>query len=119
MKERRQFIRLQAWLPAHYSVVGGPQPLESITRNTSPAGVGFLTKSRLIPGTILDISLEFPEQRRTIRFTGEVRWSGPLLLDGGKPEPPRAFETGLRLVRISAEDQAFLMSYAPGRAHDA
>ena len=118
MKERRQFVRLQSWLTAQYSVVGKPPALESITRNTSPAGVGFLTKSRLIPGTILDVNLEFPEQRRTVQFTGEVRWSGPLLLSGGA-ESPRAFETGLRFIKISAEDQAFLMSYAPDRRADA
>ena len=119
MNERRQFVRFQSWLTVHYNVVGQPQPHQSIARNTSPAGIGFLTKSRLTPGTVLAVSLEFPEQRRTVRFTGEVRWSGPLLLAGENPESSRAFETGLRFVRIAADDQSFLMNYAPGRAPDA
>ena len=119
MKERRQFVRFRSWLTAHYNVVGTPQPLQSVARNTSPAGIGFLTKSRLAPGTVLEVSLEFPDQRRTVRFTGEVRWSGPLLLAGESSEPPRAFETGLRFIQISADDQSFLMNNAPGRLADA
>ena len=119
MEERRRFVRLQSWLTAHYSVVGKPQPLQAVTRNTSPGGIGFLTKSRLVPGTVLDVSLEFPEQHRTVRFTGEVRWSGPLLLEAGSSSPPHAFETGVRFVTISPDDQAFLMNFAPNRLPDA
>ena len=119
MDDRRRFVRLQSWLPANYNVVGKPQPVQSITRNTSPSGIGFLTKTRLVPGTVLDVTLEFPEQHRTIQFTGEVRWSGPLLLAGMNPDPARAFETGLRFLRISEEDQTFLLNYAPDRQPDA
>ena len=118
MEDRRRFIRLQAWLTASYQVVGEHKPLEAITRNTGAGGIGFFTKSRLTPGAILDVTLVFPDQRRTIRFTGEVRWSGPLLLEGQPPNPPRAFETGIRFLRISPEDQAFLMNYAPERPAD-
>jgi hypothetical protein len=113
MEDRRRFMRLQSWLTASYQVVGESKPLESITRNTSAGGVGFFTTSRLAPGTLLEITLAFPDQRRTIRFTGEVRWSGPLLLHGTPPNPPRAFETGVRFLRILPEDQAFLLKLTP------
>jgi hypothetical protein len=110
MEERRRFLRLQSWLTASYQVVGESKPLESIIRNTSAGGLGFLTKSRLAPGTILEVTVVFPDERRTIRFTGEVCWSGPLLLLGKPPNPPRAFETGIRVLRIAPEDQAFLLN---------
>lgn len=118
MEERRRFVRLQAWLTASYQVVGESKPLESITRSTSAGGVGFFTESRLAPGAILEVTLAFPNQQRTVRFTGEVRWSGPLLLAGRSPNPPRAFETGIQFLRISPEDQAFLLNYAPERPAD-
>ena len=111
-------MRLQSWLMASYQVVGESKPLESITRNTSAGGIGFLTKSRLAPGTILDVTVVFPDAQRTVRFTGEVCWSGPLLLEGKAANPPRAFETGTRFLRILPEDQAFLMNYAPERSAD-
>ena len=112
MEERRQFVRLQSWMTASYQVVGESRPLESITRNTSGGGVGFFTKSRLASGTLLEVTLVFPDQGRTIRFTGEVCWSGPLLLQGSSPNPPRAFETGVRFRRIAPEDHAFLLQYS-------
>ena len=111
-------MRLQSWLTASYQVIGESKPLESVTRNTSAGGVGFFTKARLAPGIILDITVVFPDERRTVRFTGEVCWSGPLLLEGKTANPPRAFETGIRFLRISPEDQAFLMNYAPERSSD-
>ncbi len=118
MEDRRRFVRIQAWLTASYQVVRESKPLESITRSTSAGGIGFFTKSRLAPGTILEVTLEFPDRQRTVRFTGEVRWSGPLLLGGQSPNPLRAFETGIRFLRISPEDQVFLLSYAPDRPAD-
>ena len=111
-------MRLQSWLTASYQVVGERKPLESITRNTSAGGVGFLTKSRLAPGVILDVTVVFPDERRTVRFTGDVCWSGPLLLESKPPKLPRAFETGIRFLRISPEDQTFLLNYAPDRPAD-
>ena len=118
MEDRRRFVRLQVWLAAPYQIIGESRPLESVTRNTNAGGIGFFTKSRLVPGTILDVTLEFPDRQRTVRFTGEVRWSGPLLLAGQTPNPPRAFETGVRFLRISTEDQACLLSYTPDRPAD-
>jgi hypothetical protein len=83
-----------------------------LTRNISAGGAAFLTKTRLAAGTMLEVTVVIPESSRTIRFTAEVRWSGPLIV-GGKPvNPPRAFETGVRFLRIAPEDQAFLIEYA-------
>ena len=112
MEERRRFVRLHSWLTASYQVVGESRPLKSVTRNTGGGGVGFLTKSRLASGTLLEITLVFPDQGRTIRFTGEVCWSGPLLLQGASPNPPRAFETGVRFRRIVEADRDFLLQYS-------
>ena len=116
MDERRRFVRFQAWLTASYSVVGEQKSLETVTRNVSAGGVGFLTRSRLAPGTLLEIAVSFPEERRTVRFTGEVCWSGPLLLEGSSPNPPRGFETGVRFVRIAPEDARFLLGDVSRRA---
>jgi hypothetical protein len=112
MDDRRKFARLQSWLTASYHTVGGSKPLESLTRNISAGGAAFLTKTRLAAGTMLDVTIVIPETRRTIRFTGEVRWSGPLIVGGKRVNPPRAFETGVRYLKIAPEDQAFLLEYA-------
>jgi hypothetical protein len=112
MEDRRKFVRLQSWLTASYLTVGGSKRLDTLTRNVSAGGAAFFTKTRLAPGTMLEITVVIPETRRTIRFTGEVRWSGPLVVGGKQVNPPRAFETGVRILRITPEDQATLLEYA-------
>ena len=111
MEERRRFVRLPAHLIAHYAVARSEPPRVSLTRNTSGGGIGFFTDSPIAPGTVLQVTLAFPECKQPIAFTAEVVWSGKLLLDRSD-EQPRAYETGVRFLEIAPRDQAFLMQYS-------
>ena len=111
MDERRRFIRSPLWLNVKYQIVKSEAARYSVTRNTSSGGIGLFTESRLPPGTIVEVAVEFPDQKRTISFTAEVTWSGKLLLERGD-QNPRAYETGVRFVKISEADRAFLMKHA-------
>jgi len=115
MEERRHFIRLPAHLVTHYTVIGSGPPQASLTRNTSGGGIGFFTESQLAPGTVLEVTVAFPNRQQPLAFTAEVVWSGKLLLarDG---EEPRAYETGVRFIEIAPEDQAFIMQYSTSGA---
>ena len=110
--ERRKFIRITTWLDMTYSVVGSQEPLAGLTRNVSVGGVGFFTKTRLTPGTVMNLELRFPKRAEPLRFTVEVAWSGPLLLFR-QDDAPHAYETGVRILKISPEDQEFLTRYHP------
>ena len=110
--ERRTFIRFTSWLDMSYAVVGSSETLTSMTRNVSGAGIGFFTKNRLVPGTVLNLEVKFPQRPQPVRLTGEVMWSGPLLLFG-QDDAPHAYETGVRILQISPDDKAFLATYRP------
>ena len=110
--ERRQFVRFTSWLDVSYAVVDSPEHLPTSTRNISAGGIGFFTKTRLTPGTVLRLHLKFPHRLQPVIFTGEVTWSGPLLLFG-QDDAPRAYETGVRILNIAPEDQQVLTQYRP------
>ena len=110
--ERRRFVRFTTWLDLTYAVVGAVEAMPAMTRNVSAGGIGFFTKSRLTPGTILNLELKFPNKPQPVKFTGEVAWSGPLLLFG-QDDAPRAFETGVRILKIAPDDQQFLSQFRP------
>ena len=114
MEERRRFVRLDARLEVNYHIIGqAGKDLPSLTRNVGGGGIGFFTESRLAPGTILEVEVEFPTHQRRVRFTGGVIWSGQLLLSSGD-KSPRPFETGVRFIDIALEDREFLLHYSRG-----
>ena len=115
LEERRRFVRLPARLHASYQIVSVRRHLTSLTRDTGGGGIGFFTESSLAPGTVLEVQVQFPNRQRAVEFTAEVVWSGKLLLDS-TDDRPRAFETGVRFLDISSEDQAFIMQYSASNA---
>ena len=113
MEERRQFVRLSTQLHASYRVIellNQPKRL-ALTRNVGGAGISLFTDVSLAAGTVLEVDVMFPSRRSLIHFTGEVMWSGPLVLEGAN-DPPRAFETGVRFLDIAPKDRAFIVQYA-------
>ena len=110
--ERRRFVRFTTWVEVAYSVVDSSENLPAMARNLSAGGVGFFTKSRLTPGTVLNLELNLPNAPRAVKFTGEVAWSGPLLLFG-QDDAPHAYETGVRILKIAPEDHQLLTRYRP------
>lgn len=110
MQDKRRSDRLGSWLHATYQATGsGEQPYNSLTRNVSEGGIGLFTDRPFDTGAKLQIEIACGNQK-LIRFSGEVRWSRPLVLSGADG-PPRAFETGIRFVDITPEDQKQLMLY--------
>ena len=103
MEDRRQFVRLGLQLNAEYELLGSGAAHSALTRNLGGGGVSLFTEQRLASGTMLRVRLTLPGRPRPIAFTGEVIWSGALLLED-RDAPPRAFETGIRFVDITPED---------------
>ena len=61
---------------------------------------------------MLNLELKLPNAPHAVKFTGEVAWSGPLLLSG-QDDAPRAYETGVRILKITPADQQVLTRYRP------
>ena len=113
MEERRQFSRIHSQFIVNYRVTGERgEGTSSVTRNISRGGICFLTESWIAPETVLQIEIRIPQRQPSIRFTAEVVWSGALLLERPEQSPQR-FQTGVRFVDITADDQQLLLQY-PG-----
>ena len=108
MDDRRRYGRLSDRLPMHYSVLGTGERMASETRDTSTGGVCFFTDKQMERGTVMQLVLTFPG--RTLTFTGEVVWSGEVLVkDHGTDCPP--FQTGVKFVAITPQDLAFIKQH--------
>ncbi|MBI4597734.1 MAG: PilZ domain-containing protein [Candidatus Omnitrophica bacterium] len=110
--ERRRFVRFTTWLDMRYAVADAAEVSSALTRNISGGGMGFFTKLRLTPGTVLKLEVKFPQRAEPVRCTAEVVWSGPLLLFG-QDDAPHAYETGVRILEIAPQDQEFLIQHRP------
>jgi c-di-GMP-binding flagellar brake protein YcgR len=108
-KEQRRADRLSSWLHATYATGPGEKAVNALTRNTSEGGIAMITERSFEPGTALCIEIRFHHQKPAL-FTGEVRWSRPLVLLGGDPLP-RAYETGVRFLDIDAESKKRIMLF--------
>ena len=103
--ERRRYARISTRLPMHYSVLGTGQRVASTTRDTSGGGACFFTDRRFERGAVMQIVIDY--SGRAVTFTGEVMWSGEVLVkDDGEPAPP--FQTGVKFVSITPQDLAFV-----------
>ena len=111
MEERRKFVRLQSRLKAKCWVLGSEEPLSSTSRNIGGGGISLFTKRRLAPGMVLGIEVFFPGRLAPVRFTGEVIWSGELITSGAQ-DAINTYETGVRFLDITPEDQAYVLKCA-------
>ena len=110
-EDRRQFIRIPSRLNAQFTVVGSDPSRDILARNVSGSGIGFFTDPRLPHGAVLRVQLKFPTRKHPLIFTGEVVWSGKLLLERAGDEP-RGYEVGIRFIDIDPDDQAFIIDYS-------
>ena len=108
MDERRRFVRLPARLRATYQVVNSDPPRDSLIKNMGGGGIGFFTESRLAPGTVVQVEVQFPERPKPVRFTAQVVWSGELIHES-RERLERPYEAGLRFLDVSPEDRQFVM----------
>jgi len=111
MEDRRRFVRLDTEAKTSYTVLDSGRRVASTARNTSGGGACFFTDSRLSPGTMVQVVIAFP--RRTVTFTAEVVWSGPVVVK--EPNcPVLPFQTGVRFLAITPQDLAFITQLAQG-----
>jgi c-di-GMP-binding flagellar brake protein YcgR len=109
--ERRRFVRLPARLITTYQIVGSRTETASVTRDLSGGGIGFFTETLLPPGTLIKVTVRFPDREKPVAFTGEVMWSGKLIFERVEGQV-RSFEAGLRFIDISPQDQAHIQKLA-------
>ena len=109
MAEQRRSERLSSWLHATYATGNGNKTFTTVTRNVGDGGVSLLTDRQFNQGTQLKIEVQF-HNHKPVTFTGEVRWSQPLLLSG-TTSGPRAFESGIRFIDINPEDKKQILLY--------
>ena len=114
MDEQRNFVRLHAHLAASYKAIHGNEALTSVTHDVGGGGMSLFTKTKLEPGTVLEVGVQFPTRPKAIRFTARVVWSGQLI-HSGPEQQSRPFETGVRFIDIAPEDRKFVMRYAAKR----
>ena len=111
MDERRQFTRINSQLVVNYRVIGERAgSTSSVTRDVSDGGICFLTDAWIAPETMLQIEVHIPRRQPAVRFIAEVVWSGALLMEQANQSSHR-FQTGVRFVEISQEDQQLLLQH--------
>ena len=107
-EDRRQYARLKTKLAMRYAVLGAGKQVASMTRDTSGGGLCFFTETKLERGAIMEVVIEYPG--RSVTFTGEVVWSGEVLVkDDGELAPP--FQTGVKFVSVTPQDLAFITQH--------
>ena len=111
MQERRQFIRLPVRLNTRYTIVTTGERAGSLTKDTSGDGIGLFTEALINPGTVLNIEVKFPDRQQPVTFTGQVIWSGKLIHDNPS-KTTHKFEAGLRFLKISPEDQQYVLRFS-------
>ena len=114
MDEQRSFVRLHAHLAASYKTIHGNEALTSVTHDVGGGGMSLFTETKLDPGTVLEVAVQFPNSSKTVRFTAKVVWSGQLI-HSGPEQQTKKFETGVRFIDIAPEDRKFVMQYAEKR----
>lgn len=114
--ERRAFLRLSSKLNATYKMADAKQDLsgsvvQSLTKDVGGGGIRLMTAVQFGLNTRLQVEVKFPDRAKPVAFTGEVVWSKALEQTEGI-DRTRRFETGLRYVAISKEDQKYILQHA-------
>ena len=102
MIERRKFIRLQAPIAIVYKLVKKSKrlkPQSSLIKNIGGGGVRILVKEDLRSGDLLDLEIQIPHYKESVRAVGEVVWFAHIT---ERDRDTR--EVGLRFRDIKPED---------------
>lgn len=105
-KERRKFMRFDAFLIVLYELLGGkPLKAKSRLKDVSKEGLRLSLENGLPKGSILELEMTPPGQYVPIIAFGEVVWSR-------KTKGGYFYDVGLRLTKIKPQDKARLLDYA-------
>jgi c-di-GMP-binding flagellar brake protein YcgR len=79
------------------------------TANISEGGMKLLMDEKLPKGTILNLELELPDPKKTIKIEGEVVWSDEAEKAEGSDK--RLFHSGIKLLAIKGPFPTDFISY--------
>lgn len=106
MIERRKYVRLQAHLGLSYQAAHGLQEQQrrTIVRNLSGGGLCINVPDDLREGDLLQVQLEVPHLRSSVRAVAEVVWTT-------RQGAGRNNEVGLRFRDMSDQDLHHVLEY--------
>jgi c-di-GMP-binding flagellar brake protein YcgR len=110
MKERRQFVRLDARLPITYRLLPSSDLQASSTKDIGGGGIRLSVSEPLTPGTPLEVTIKLPNREESITVTGVVVWCEQSdVVD--KTQQARSVEAGVKFVYMNPEDQQAIMQH--------
>lgn len=74
MEEKRRFERISLSQPIRYQIKGGNHFADSMGRDISAEGIGFISEEFLLKSTQLIFELRHPDRNNYIKAVGEVVW---------------------------------------------
>jgi len=101
MEEKRRFVRLEQELSLTFARQGPTGILrgDGLTKNISPTGLYFVTKTPLGVGEKIAILLVLPKSSKLIPLEGRVKWSHPSSTKSLSP-----CEVGVEVSKVSDVD---------------
>ena len=93
--DRRVFARLPVKLPLKFLEIGEKKESKAQTLDVCANGIGFISKTKLEPDTLLEIWMDMPESGEPLYITGKVVWCNSI---EGEPEQWRV---GVSFERVN------------------
>ena len=106
-RDLRRWPRVDWHMTVTYTLLNSGRTSRALTQNISAGGLRFLIPYAIEPGMDFDMSLEVPERSKPVRMVGRAVWRR------WRPSPDTSIslqgsEVGVKFLKISEEDQAFL-----------
>ena len=103
-KERRKFKRFDAFMNVQYrSQDSKTNEGSGLSKDLSREGIKVNTDQALQSGTLVDLEIRLPDDKRPVKSTGKVMWSKP---------SKNGFESGLCFLLIDPVDKFRVLDYA-------
>lgn len=106
--EKRHYVRVGASVLTSYKIINASKEKESeiAAKNISGDGIKIPSKKRLEPGTLLEITLNFLNENKTITLKAKVIW-----INSNNNNKKYPYEIGLKFVNISSAQRTELSNY--------
>jgi len=103
-KERRKFKRFDAYMNVQYrSQDAKTNEGSGLSKDLSREGIKVNTNQALQSGTLVDLEIHLPDDKRPVKSTGKVMWSKP---------SNNGFESGVCFLLIDPVDKFRVLDYA-------
>ena len=108
--ESRRSSRLDRRVPVAYTILSNGRVGRALTQNLNADGLRLLLPYTVEVDTQLEIVMEFSERPRPVKMLGRVVWKRWRAAPSGSGASD-ASEVGVRFMKISDDDRAFLIRY--------